>query len=74
MEWFLAEDVVPWGESAANIRMESTIAALQAASDSYTQESRQAAQSWLCRLKVKLFVPKPTRKPPKASDFARRKR
>ena len=71
MEWYLAEDLAPWGESAANVRMESIIAAIQAASDGYTKESREAAQGWLSRLRLKLFGPRPAKPPPKASALRR---
>jgi len=69
----IAEQLAPWGEAAANLRMEYLAAVIQAASEGYTKESRESAQGWRSWLRVKLFGPQPPKRSPRAKDFVRRK-
>jgi len=67
----IAETVAPWGEAAANLRMEYLANVIRAASDGYTKESREASEREAQRIWLRLFGPQPPKKPPKAADFVR---
>ena len=70
----VAENIAPWGEAAANLRMDYLAAIIIAAGQGHTKESREAAGRRADVLRLALFGPQPAKPPPRVSDIDRNRK
>jgi hypothetical protein len=66
----VAEDLCPWGEAAANLRMQYLATILQWCNCA-DRDDAAALRNTAMRIAIKLFGPARSKRPPRASDYAR---